>query len=525
MKKNLSFILRISIIIILLILQVLVITSLVLFVFYIPINNNVFWLSLFLVFIFNFFIALFVSNTVSQSNYKISWLVACLLFPVFGGLLYLIFSKKETVRVARKMKEKYEKYFDFEVSHDNQRILNDLKKENEDIYRISNFLIGKKNTYIYKNTDVTYFSTGEDSFKTIISELESAKKFIFIEYFILEDGLFFESMFDVLEQKIKEGIEVRVIYDDFGCYSKINRNFLKKLKKSNIKFHAFNVVRPIIDFKQNMRDHRKILVIDGVRAFTGGINLADEYININSKFGFWKDNVVLLKGEAVEGLTNIFLYDWNIAKKKKNPLEKQFKLYNYENNKIYDLRENKINNNYIIPISDEPFDGELSARDLFIQMILKAKDYINISTPYLILDDELLNAFIIASKSGVEIKIITPGIPDKKITYQCTQSFYRILSLNNIKIFHYTKGFNHEKMIVVDGIMVETGSINFDYRSLHLNFENGLFFYNVPEIKEMDFDLKNMIKESNEINYKEYQNPKLFKRILFSILRIFSTLF
>ncbi len=303
--------------------------------------------------------------------------------------------------------------------------------------------------------------------------------------------------------------------------------FYLEVRKAGIKCYPFNFIRPFVDIRQNNRDHRKIMVIDGVTGFTGGINLADEYINIGSKFGLWKDNCVMLKGPAVNGLTNLFLSIWNLLdnRTKKKDILKDFSIYSYDFNKAFDLRESKISEGFVVPFGDEPFDGEEVGRNVFLGMINRANKYIYITTPYLILDEELICALRLASKSGVDVKIITPGTPDKKIVYQCTRSNYGPLLLDGVKIYEYQPGFNHEKMIVVDGIMAETGTFNFDFRSLYLHYENGIFFYGVKEINEMTKDLEEMLKDSKAVETNKYLNISKFKRIYWSILRIISTLF
>ena len=361
----------------------------------------------------------------------------------------------------------------------------------------------------------------------MVQELKKAKKFIFLEYFIMQSGEFFDSLFNVLVEKVKEGVDVRLIYDDFGCSSKMSSFFYKEVRKAGIKCYAFNMIRPFLDIRQNNRDHRKIMVIDGVVGFTGGINIADEYINIDSKFGLWKDNCVMLKGPAVNSLTTLFLSIWNLIEKKKKNEDTIIDIENfsYSRNKEYDVRENKKQNGFVTPFGEEPFDGEESARNVLLQMITKATKYVYISTPYLILDEEMITALEIAAKSGVDVRIITPGTPDKKIVYQCTRSFYGSLLVSGVKVYEYKPGFNHEKMMVVDGVMAETGTINLDFRSLYLHYENGIFFYGGKEVKDMDDDLKEMIKDSKEIFLNDYLKVSKIKRIWWSILRIFSTLF
>lgn len=477
--------------------------------------------------IFDIVLSLFIANTRVEADFKISWLVIIIVFPIAGGVLYLLFANKMTTRRMKKKRINIIDKLMISQRPNSIKELNELKNENEDASKIADYLYLSAYSGCYKNTEVSYYKIGDLSLKPMVEELKKAKKFIFLEYFIMQSGHFFDSIFDVLKEKAKEGVDVRIIYDDFGCSSKMSSYFYLEVRKAGIKCYPFNFIRPFVDIRQNNRDHRKIMVIDGVTGFTGGINLADEYINIGSKFGLWKDNCVMLKGPAVNGLTNLFLSIWNLLdnRTKKKDILKDFSIYSYDFNKAFDLRESKITEGFVAPFGDEPFDGEEVGRNVFLGMINRANKYIYISTPYLILDEELICALRLASKSGVDVKIITPGTPDKKIVYQCTRSNYGPLLLDGVKIYEYQPGFNHEKMIVVDGIMAETGTFNFDFRSLYLHYENGIFFYGVKEINEMTKDLEEMLKDSKAVETNKYLNISKFKRIYWSILRIISTLF
>lgn len=483
--------------------------------------------SLIVLLLFDSVIGLFIANTKVEASFKISWLVVVICLPFVGGFLYLLFANKITTKKMRRQRINVIEDLMVKLMPDCSKELALLNKKNSSAGTIANYLYMNANSATYTNTSVTYFKIGDLSLEPMVEELKKAKKFIFLEYFIMQSGEFFDSIFNVLVEKVKEGVDVRLIYDDFGCSSKMSSFFYKEVRKAGIKCHPFNVIRPFVDIRQNSRDHRKITVIDGVVGFTGGLNIADEYINIGSKFGLWKDNCVMLKGPAVNGLTNLFLSIWNLCEKRKKDNETLLDTanYSYFKNQKLDIRENKKVNGFVTPFGEEPFDGEETARNVFLQMISKATKYIYISTPYLILDEELITALEVAAKSGVDVRIITPGTPDKKIVYQCTRSYYGSLLVSGVKIYEYQPGFNHEKMIVVDGVMAETGTINFDFRSLYLHYENGIFFYGGKEVEDMDLDLKEMIKGSKEIYLSNYLKASRLKRIWWSILRIFSTLF
>lgn len=492
-----------------------------------PFGTQYLFGSMIVLLLFDLVLALFIANTKVEAAFKISWLVIVICMPFVGGFLYLLFANKMTTKKMRKQRINVINDLKVKLKPNCTKELSLLNSENESAGSIANYLYMNAHSATYTNTSVTYYEIGDISLKPMVEELKKAKKFIFMEYFIMQSGEFFDSIFNVLTQKAREGLDVRLIYDDFGCSSKMSSFFYREVRKAGVKCYPFNYVRPFVDIRQNNRDHRKIMVIDGVVGFTGGINIADEYINKGSKFGLWKDNCVMLKGPAVNGLTNLFLSIWKMLERKKQEVDPiiNFEKYSYSKNKIYDDRENKKIHGFVIPFGDEPFDGEDTGRNVFLQMISKANKYVYISTPYLILDEELISALEVAAKAGVDVRIITPGTPDKKIVYQCTRSYYGTLLINGVKVCEYQPGFNHEKMVVVDGKMAETGTINFDFRSLYLHFENGIFFYGGKEVEKMNEDIIKMLKDSKEVDTKKYLKASKIRVIWWSILRIFATLF
>lgn len=527
MKKRKSFQPRIFISAILVIFEIiLIVTFFVLFIIF-PLSEYYITIPSILLLIFNFVLGLFIANSKVEADFKISWLFIVLVLPFAGGILYLLFANKMTTKRVKERRINVIDNLMVKLRPDSTKEIEALSKENINAGRIANYLYLNANCGCYLNTSVAYYKIGDLSKEPMIAELKKAKKFIFVEYFIMQAGEFFDSIFEVLKEKASKGVDVRIIYDDFGCSSKMSTFFYREVRKAGIKCYPFNHIRPVIDLRQNNRDHRKLLIIDGVTGFTGGINLADEYINIGSKFGLWKDNCVMLKGPAVNGLTNLFLSIWNLIEKKiKNKdMILDISHFSYLNNEALDERKDKTSKGYIVPFGEEPFDGEESGRNVFLQMINRANKYIYISTPYLIIDEELICALQTAAKSGVDVRIITPGTPDKKIVYQCTRSNYGPLLIDGVKIYEYKPGFNHEKMIIVDGIMAVTGTINFDFRSLYLHYEDAIFFYGGDEIKAMDEDLKEMINDSALVDVNLYLKASKLKRIYWSILKILSTLF
>jgi len=530
LKRRHGFQLRFWVIALTFLFEIMLIVGFVLMFFYNELTQQYFWIPVIDFIILDFILGVFIANSKVEASYKITWLTIVFIFPIAGGILYLLFANKMTTKKRKESRYDAINSFMRKTRPNSIETINELAKIDPDAAKISGYIYRNAFTGVYKNTEVTYYKLGDISKEPMVNELKKAEKFIFIEYFIMQSGEFFDSIFDVLCEKAEAGIDIRMIYDDFGCSSKMSADFFRQVRKSGIKCYPFNVLRPFIDIRQNNRDHRKIIVIDGVVGFTGGINLADEYINKGSQFGLWKDNCVMIKGEGVNGLTNIFLSNWNLVTRDvaDNKLKKQFPIipgFDYKDNIHFDKRLNKLFPGYVVSYGEEPFDGEDTARNIFLLMINAATKYITISTPYLILDEELITALSIAAKAGVEVKIITPGTPDKKMIYQCTRSYYSILGISGVQIYEYTPGFNHEKMIVVDGKMAVTGTVNWDFRSLYLHLENGIFFYGSEAIKEMDIDLKEMISVSKKVNYYEYLNAKWTKKLKWSILRIVAPFF
>lgn len=451
-------------------------------------------------------------NNKANPNYKIAWIIPVLTIPVFGTLFYLMFGIKNSKKNNNKTEQirKYNKKFLIQ----DEVILNNLKQDNMDAYNESQYLI-KNGFPVYNNTITKYFKIGEEYYEELLKQLKEAKHFIFLEYFIIDKGKMWDSILDVLKQKANEGVDVRVIYDDFGCILTLPKKYYKELKKYNIKAVSFNKFVPLLTSKLNNRNHRKIAVIDGNIGFTGGINLADEYINEKERFGHWKDNGIMIKGDAVWSLTVNFLITWNTINNKKEDFNKFSPNY-------YDC-VNTTNNSYIQPYDDSPIDNETVGKNVYLNLINKAKNYIYITTPYLVIDDEVENALILASKNGVDVRIIVPGIADKKIVNEVTKAYYPNLIENNIKIYEYEKGFIHSKTFIVDDIYATLGTINLDYRSLYLHFECGILFYKDKSIIDIKEDIVNTFEQSKLIK-KEDTKIDFIRGLKRAILKLFAPL-
>ena len=343
----------------------------------------------------------------------------------------------------------------------------------------------------------------------MLEELEKAEKFIFFEYFIVAKGKMWDSILEIMERKVKQGVEVRVIYDDLGCLTTLDGSYYKQLRQKGIKCISFNKLGIDAGVIMNHRDHRKILVIDGKVAFSGGINIADEYININSKYGHWKDNAFRIKGDAVWNYTVIFLSMWNAFKKEDEDYTK-FK---------YDYSEKSIGTGFAVPYSENPFNKENIAENVYLNIISSAKKYIYIFTPYLIIDTDVLNNLILAAKRGVDVRIVIPGIPDKKMVYTVSESYVEPLVKGGVKIYKYTPGFVHSKVFVSDDNIATVGTINMDYRSLYLHFECGCYFENMDVVKDIKEDLCVTMEKSHEVTTEE-ANTKFIKGMWQACLRL-----
>ena len=447
-----------------------------------------------------------IRNSKSYS-YILPWIIIILLFPITGAFLYLIigYSKKSS-RLLRKITKS---------ELDNKKYLVQDKKIKEEVKDNSSirYISDYENYPVTKNNDVSYYPLGEIGFKEMVKEMKKAKKFIFLEYFIIKPGEMWDTILGILKEKVKDGVEVRLLYDDFGCMGSIDKNYYKKLRSYGIHCIAFNRLSPIAGTIMNNRDHRKILVIDGKVAFSGGINIADEYINVDSRFGHWKDNVVKVSGDAVWNYTVMFLTMWNSFRKK----DSDFNKYKYH------FPKSKVGEGYVAPYGETPLDDEVTGQNIYLNMINQANEYIYICTPYLIIDTEMINALTLAAKRGVDVRIVIPGIPDKKIVYLLSESYIDPLVICGVKVYKYSPGFVHAKVFVVDDKVATVGTINLDYRSLYLHFECGMYMEDVKCIKDIKEDMINTINKSHVVTKKEAK-PILPIAIIQGILRLFAPL-
>lgn len=446
---------------------------------------------------------------------KVTWIFVILASPVIGLVIYFLFGRtgltKGTQTRMSKVNEGVTQYV-----KQSEEVQDELRKLDENAFRQSKYITDRAEYPLYQNTTTQYYKSGEEMFPAMLEALRSAEHFIFLEYFILEEGYMFQQVIDILEEKVKAGVDVRVIYDDVGCITKLPPRFYKKLQAKGIKCAAFNPFRPIISVVMNNRDHRKIFVVDGYIGFTGGINLADEYINRVVHFGYWKDTGVRLEGEAVWNLTVMFLEMWNYIVRSSEDYQRFMP-------SVYQKKPFETDG-FVQPYGDTPLDNENVGENVYLNIISKAKKYVYIFTPYLIIDHEMLVTLCNAAKCGVDVRIVTPGVPDKKMVYMLTQSYYKPLLENGVRIYQYTPGFIHAKSFVCDDEIATVGSINLDYRSLYLHFECGVWMYQSAAVMQVKEDCLETFACSEEITLDFCRQKNVLVRVMQGILRLFAPL-
>ncbi|MCD8209841.1 MAG: cardiolipin synthase [Coprobacillus sp.] len=466
------------------------------------------------------FIAL---NSRMDSNYKIAWLFFIVCLPLFGIVFYLLFANKKFTPREKKKIAPIADAIDLSIEEgglESAEASLDPDKDS-DCLALASYLDKSGHSKTFKNTRTSYYCWGEQAFEAMKEKLRLAEHYIFIEFFIIGQGKMWDEILEILKEKVAEGVDVRVMYDDIGSLGRVPYNYYKELRSYGIKASVFNKVKPIVNIRLNNRDHRKILVIDGYIGFTGGINLADEYINEYVRFGKWKDNVVMLEGEGVYNLTSMFLSNWlNYSKYPKEDLN--FK--DYLPTVYANLDDYKDEEGCVSPYGSLPYTFESVGMNVYLNIINKAKKYLYISTPYLIPNKEIENAICLAAKSGVDVRIIVPGIPDKKQTYQVTKSSYRVFLEAGVKIYEYIPGFIHAKTFLADDTMAVVGSINLDYRSLFLHMENGCFLYKCPCIQDIRNDFEHTMDYSHEVDEEEVRKTNPLLKFWRLVLKVFAPL-
>lgn len=462
-------------------------------------------------------LAVYILNKPQNPAYKLAWIIPLLAIPMFATIAYFILTNQYSTRRVRNAYIKKcagTKPF----LRQDQDILTELNIEDKNVYRLARYVDKFGGYPIYKNTTIEYFKVGEEKFAAMVRELKKAEHFIFLEYFIIDQGEMWDEIHDILVEKARQGVEVRLLYDGMGSQYLLPFRYDKKLEKEGIRCHVFNPFRPMLSSIQNNRDHRKICVIDGHTAFNGGINLADEYINRKVRFGHWKDTAVMIKGDGVWNFTMMFLQMWEIVDGE--GFASDYDQFLPEN--TAEMPKNAPG--YVMPYGDSPLDSENVGELVYLDIINNARDYLYITTPYLIPDNEIVTALGYAAKSGVDVKIITPGIPDKWYVKSIGKSYYKELIAMGVKIYEYN-GFIHAKNFVSDDKTAVVGTINLDYRSLYLHFECATYMYKTPAVMDVKADFINMLeKNCVEITVHDCAKRSLWSRMVSAVLRIFAPL-
>ena len=456
-------------------------------------------------------VALFISTRRNKLAYKVAWIIPILLVPVVGGLMYIFLGGGRKPQFRRE---------DALEAHREALIPTlgnlDFIQYGPDAAQQAWYLQNSALCPAYENTDSQYFSTGEGFFPVFLEELRKARRYIFLEYFIIAEGSMWEEILAILKEKARDGVEVRVIYDGIGSANTLPEDYDEELEAMGIHCRPFHPFLPILSIHQNNRDHRKICVIDGVTGFVSGLNIADEYIARKERFGYWKDNALLLRGEAVWSLTVFFLTTWDDGQKETSD-------YGWFRPQVLPPRQNA--RGLVVPYIDTPFSEDTVCADLHLLMITKARNYLYLTTPYLILDETLTAALRAAARSGVDVRVMTPHIPDKKAVFAVTQSNYASLLEAGVRIFEFTPGFLHSKTVVADDLYASVGSCNLDYRSFYLQFENGVWLCGTDSVEAVRDDFLETIPQCQEIFLEDATPKNLWARLKRSILRLFSPLF
>lgn len=458
---------------------------------------------------------IYIVNCNSKPEFKLVWMIPIFAAPVFGVMLYLFIETNLGAfglqkRLERRLAET-KKYL--QTSSEVQKYINQTKDHFADLAYYLQHTAGYP---AYRNTEITYYPLGEDKFADMKIELEKAEKFIFLEYFIIDKGVVWDSILEILERKAKAGVEVRVMYDGTCSLILLPYSYPKKLRKLGLKAKMYAPIKPMLSTDQNNRDHRKILVIDGLVGFCGGINLADEYINEVHPYGHWKDVAVKLTGDGVKSLTAMFLQVWNTEE---NTPENYDAYLNVVTDRVPGEEDG-----FIIPYGDDATNREDVAENVYLDILNKAQEYVYIMTPYLIIDNEMSSALTFAAKRGVEVVIIMPHIPDKWIPFVLAKTYYRTLISAGVKIYEYTPGFIHAKAFLSDDAKAVVGTINLDYRSLYHHFECAVYIYKNPVIGHIKKDFKETIGKSQLVTIEDCKRVKAFDKLAGRVFRIMGPL-
>lgn len=452
-------------------------------------------------------------NDNRSSSYKISWICIILILPLTGHIMYVLWGKSDSKRkIEKKVLQKLRHGATF-YSY-NQEVVDEFTAK----YPTKSRMVKYLESYhfpLFKNNEITYYPMGEETFAAIMKDIEEAKKFVMINFFIIGEGVLWDRIHALLVNKIKEGVEVMLMYDDFGAMLRTSKGFKHSLESEGFQVRIFNPIHKYTEkLYMNYRSHQKIIVVDGNIGYTGGMNLADEYVNLVDRFGVWKDNAVRVEGEAVWGLTVTFLQMWEVCT---DGVMIDYSPYR-------PTKEFKQNQVFCQVISDGPaLNPSCPIEGFYKHIINYSKQYLYVTTPYLVLEPDMQEALENAVRSGIDVRIITPRIPDKKSVKLVTEFNYGKLLEAGVRIFEYEPGFIHAKTIINEDCGV-VGTINMDYRSFYLHYECGLFMCNREVIAGIKKDLDETLKVCHEITLEEWKNRPLNVKIKQQVLNLFATL-
>ena len=476
-----------------------------------------------------FILSVYLINRKGNPAFKIAWMVPILTVPVFGALFYLYFHLQMESQLLNQQVVK-EVARTAELSEQKEEDQKALEEDSAQMANLVSYLRKVSNSAVHTNTTARYYPSGESAFDVILRELSAAKHYIFIEFFIVDQGYMWETILEILRAKVKEGVEVRIMYDGMSDYFRLPIHYARHLNEEGIKCQVFSPIVPLLSTVQNNRDHRKIMVVDGHTAFTGGINLADEYINQKERFGYWKDACLMLKGDAVRDFTLMFLQIWNVVEYVRLPKVQRDRaeahlLDEYRRYIQMPLpKREEGGKGFVVPYDDNPLDNEQVGELVYLDILNTAKKYVHIMTPYLVLDHNMVVALTYAAKRGVDVKIIMPHIPDKQYAFILARTFYNELLEAGVEIYEFLPGFVHSKVVVSDDEKAVVGSINMDFRSLYLSFECAALMYKNKEINVIEEDFRNTLEKCEKVTKEVYRRMPFWQKLAGSLLRLFAPL-
>ena len=471
-------------------------------------DEHYFWVNL-ISRILSFATVFYIINKSGKSSYKILWIIFILVAPIFGVVSYALLGGGRVMphvkkRMYKCQKKYIEKLPDDTEAHESLRYSEGLNSRQAD------YLTLESGYPLYKNSSSEFLAPGEVFFPRFLEELEKAQKYIFIEFFILAEGKMWSAIYEILERKVREGVEIKVMFDDFGSIKRQSKSFIKRLRRRGIQVAVFNKIRPSIDVFMNNRNHRKIVVIDGKVAVTGGLNIGDEYINEIDRFGYWMDCAVIIKGDAVKSFLAMFCSTWEFTTKRAIDI------------KSHISEEKVLEKGFMLPYADGPLENKNHAEGIYMQIINSAQRYVYIVTPYLIIDNSMKQALRLAAKSGIDVRIITPHIPDKLYVHPVTQYNYYDLLEAGVRIYEYTPGFIHSKFFVSDDKVATVGTINMDYRSFIMHFECGVWMCDNKTVYDIKEHFNTLLLQCEEMTLRKMKKSTILTRLKRAILHFFA---